>query len=138
MRAQNNYRVSALILIGMLSILFFMNNVTAQEKTPNIRVAKLLIDPAKIDAYKAALKEEIDASIQKEPGVLSLYAVYEKKEPSHVTVFEIYASEEAYRSHIQTPHFKKYKASTADMVKSLELTEMAPIALGSKPKLPAQ
>lgn len=108
------------------------SQATAQNSTLNIRIARLVIDPAKLEAYKTALKEEIEASIRNESGVLSLYAVYDKNEPSHVTVFEIYASQEAYQSHIQTPHFKKYKAATADMVKSLGLAETLPIALGSK------
>ena len=35
-----------------------------------MRLAELEIDPAQVDSYKAALKEEIEASIRLEPGVL--------------------------------------------------------------------
>jgi hypothetical protein len=34
-----------------------------------VRLAKLVIDPTKLEAYKAALKEEIEASIRLEPPV---------------------------------------------------------------------
>jgi quinol monooxygenase YgiN len=64
--------------------------------------------------------------------VLTLYAVYEKDHPTHVTVFEIYANADAYKAHLKTPHFIQYKTSTKDMVKSLELIETVPIALESK------
>jgi quinol monooxygenase YgiN len=37
-----------------------------------------------------------------------LYAVADKKKPTHITIFETYADTAAYRSHIETPHFKKY------------------------------
>jgi len=45
---------------------------------------------------------------------------------------EIYADEEAYRKHIQTPHFQKYKQGTLDMVKSLELVDSTPLIPGLK------
>lgn len=95
-------------------------------------MAKLRIDPAQLETYKAALKEEIENSVKVEPGVLTLYAVSEKENPAHITIFEIYAGAEAYKAHLETPHFKKYKNSTKEMVRSLELVEVDPIALGSK------
>ena len=53
-----------------------------------------------------------------------------------MTVFEIYADAAAYKAHLLTPHFLKYKTTTRDMVKSLELTETIPIALETKPNIP--
>jgi 4-carboxymuconolactone decarboxylase len=63
-----------------------------------------------------------------------LYAVAEKERPNHITILEIYASEEAYQKHIQTPHFLKYKNGTKDMVKSLELIEVDPLIPGMRIK----
>ena len=94
-----------------------------------MRIAKLQIDSAQLENYKAALKEHAETAVRLEPGVLTLYAVYEKNNPTHVTVFEIYANEDAYKAHLETVHFKKYKSATKDMVKSLELIPCAPIAL---------
>jgi len=94
-----------------------------------MRIARIVVDSAQLESYKAALKEGITTAVRMEPGVLSLSAVYEKDHPTHVTVFEIYADEKAYRSHIQTPHFLKYKSIVQQMVKSLELVDVAPIVL---------
>ncbi len=88
-----------------------------------VRLAKLVIDPTQLEQYNALLKEEIEASVKLEPGVLTLYAVADKNRPDHITILEIYADADAYKKHIQTPHFLKYKNGTKDMVKSLELTE---------------
>ena len=44
-------------------------------------------------------------------------AVYENDHPTHVTVFEIYADENAYRAHIQTPHFLKYKNTVQHLLR---------------------
>jgi 4-carboxymuconolactone decarboxylase len=88
-----------------------------------------------LEEYKAILKEEIEASVRIEPGVLTLYAVSEKENPTHFTILEIYADSAAYRAHLQTPHFIRYKASTKNMVKSLELVETTPLIPGMKIKV---
>ena len=109
--------------------------VMAAAKTmeqPLVRIAELEIDPGQVPAYRDALKEEIATSIRVEPGVLSLYAVSVKDQPSQVRIFETYKDQAAYESHLQTPHFKKYKAETQGMVKSLRLIETEPILLGAK------
>ena len=100
---------------------------TAQEKGQMVRLAKLVIDSAQLESYKAFLKEEIETSLRVEPGVLTLYAVSEKQKPTHITILEIYKDVEAYKAHIQTPHFLKYKTGTKYMVKSLELAETVPL-----------
>jgi quinol monooxygenase YgiN len=97
-----------------------------------VRIAELEIDPAQLDAYKLALKEEIEASIRLEPGVLTLYAVSLKEHPEQIRLFETYRDALAYESHLQSPHFKTYKSRTQQMVKSLRLFETEPILLGSK------
>lgn len=109
-------------------------SVLGQQSSLVVRIAKLQIDSAQLEYYKTALKENAETAIRAEPGVLTLYAVYEKNNPTHVTVFEIYASQDAYKAHLQTAHFIKYKTTTKDMVKSLELIETVPIALESKYK----
>jgi quinol monooxygenase YgiN len=97
-----------------------------------VRLAELEIDPAQLDRYKSALREEIEASIRLEPGVLTLYSVSVKGHPTQIRLFEMYASQAAYEAHLQSPHFRKYKAETTGMVKSLTLLETDPILLGSK------
>lgn len=108
--------------------------VTESGKEQMVRLAKLVIDSTQLENYKAALKEEIEASVQHEPGVLTLYAVAEKDNPTHITILEIYADTSAYKAHLQTPHFIKYKSITKEMVKSLELIETTPMIPGMKIK----
>jgi quinol monooxygenase YgiN len=99
---------------------------------PYVRVAEIEIDPVQLEAYKAAVSEEIETSVRAEPGVLALYAVAAKDNPAHIWVFEIYADEDAYKAHLETPHFKKYKAATQDMVTQLKLIDTVPIMLSAK------
>lgn len=109
----------------LISILFLSYKATAQHHM--VRLAKLEIDSAQLEPYKAFLKEEIETSVRVEAGVLTLYAVFEKQHPTKVTILEIYADTAAYKAHIQTPHFLKYKNGTLNMVKSLELVEADPL-----------
>jgi quinol monooxygenase YgiN len=106
----------------------------AKAQQPYVRVAEIEIDPARLEAYKAMVHEQIEAAVRLEPGVLALYAVSQKDNPTHIIVFEMYADMEAYQAHLETPHFKKYKTDTQDIVKSLKLLETVPIVLGAKPR----
>jgi len=99
-----------------------------------LQEAEIEIDPAQLEDYKAAVSEQIEAATRVEPGVLALYAVSEKDNPARVRMFEIYRDVDAYRAHLETAHFKKYKATTEKMVKSLKLVQTTPIMLGAKPR----
>ncbi|KIC95925.1 putative quinol monooxygenase [Flavihumibacter solisilvae] len=111
------------------------NSLSAQEQNKQIvRLAKLVIDSAQLQRYNEFLKEGVETSVRLEPGVLTLFAVAEKERPTHITILEIYANAEAYKQHLQTTHFLKYKNGTKDMVKSLELVETIPLVPGMKIK----
>ena len=117
----------------LLASLIMSTHITASAQDNRvIRVARIVIDSAQLENYKAALKEGIETAVKVEPGVLMLQAVSDREHPTHVTVFEIYADAAAYKSHIETPHFKKYKNTVKNMVKSLELTDVDPVAFAAK------
>lgn len=99
-----------------------------------VRLSRIKVDPGRLEEYNAYLKEEIEASMRLEPGVLALYAVAEKDAPHRITILEIYADRAAYESHLKTPHFQKYKQGTLEMVKDLELVDTDPLIPGLKIK----
>ena len=116
-----------MVSLTMQALVSCSQPVVDMESNQKVRLAKLTIDSTQLEAYNALLKEEIEASMRLEPGVLTLFALAEKDNPTRITILEIYASEESYKSHLQTPHFKKYKTASADMVESLELIETDPL-----------
>jgi len=80
-----------LLLVGATIIASLSAPAVAQDtKEPYVRVAEIEIDPAQLDAYSAAVKEQIEAAVRSEPGVVALYSVADKENPAHVFVFEIY------------------------------------------------
>lgn len=100
--------------------------------TKIVRISELEIDPTQLDAYRALLAEEIEASVDNEPGVLMLHAVAERDRPERIRILEVYAGGEAYEAHLQAPHFLKYKIGTAGMVTSLKLVDVDPVIMRGK------
>lgn len=117
---------------AIICCMIFYTPATAQQ-SQMVRLAKIKVDSSQLVAYNAALKEQMTTAIALEPGVLTYYAVADKKDPSSITILEIYADTSAYKLHIQTPHFKRYKEAVKDIVKSLELIDVDVIAIAKKP-----
>jgi quinol monooxygenase YgiN len=131
---EDNMKVKQLLVLGA-SVLAspLCGGAVAQEmKEQYVQVAEIEIEPAQLQDYYTAVKEHIASAIRVEPGVLVLYAVAEKDNPTRVRVFEVYKDMDAYRTHLEAPHFKKYKTATEKMVKSLKLVQTVPIMLGAK------
>jgi quinol monooxygenase YgiN len=109
--------------------------VVAQKDKQLVRLAIIEVDSVQLDRYNEFLQEEIVASIEKEPGVITLFAVAERAHPEFITLFETYADSSRYRKHLATPHFERYKQGTLQMVKHLELVETTPIFYHRKHEL---
>lgn len=94
------------------------------ENDMMVRISEIEIIPEFLEEYNSILKEEASASIKLEKGVIAIFPMYQKENPTQIRIVEIYANKEAYQFHLQTPHFLKYKTSTLKMVKSLKLIDM--------------
>lgn len=121
-----------LIISLIVLTLSISNKAMAQEKNQMVRLVKIKIDPSQLDNYNMALKEQMTTAVRVEPGVLTYYAVADKSDPSNISILEIYADTAAYKSHIETAHFKKYKNAVKDIVKSLEIIDVSLIGSAKK------
>ncbi|OLY94638.1 Quinol monooxygenase YgiN [Cnuella takakiae] len=121
-------------LLFLLSLLCF-GTLAAQKNSMLIRVSEIEIDSSALDAYKRILQEEAAASVRLEPGVISIYPMYQKDRPTQVRILEIYADRAAYEAHLKTPHFLKYKTTTQKMVKALRLLDMEAIDAETMPAI---
>lgn len=125
------------IILGLpiLLIMFLSNSYSNkdQDKKPfdssdmMIRISEIEIHPEYLDQYIAILKEESEASVRLELGVISIFPMFQKENPNQIRILEIYEDKASYQSHLQTPHFKHYKTSTLNMVKTLRLIDMEAI-----------
>ena len=92
-----------------------------------IRISEIEIEPEYLEEYLTILKEESKASVELEPGVISIYPMFQKENPNEIRILEIYTDKKAYQAHLETTHFKHYKTTTLKMVKSLKLVDMKAI-----------
>lgn len=134
-------KLTPLVFITFMVLLANACNISQQKKTGidmkdlMIRISEIEIDFQSLEEYKAILKEEAKASVLLEPGVISIYPMFQKDNPTQVRILEIYANREAYKSHLETPHFLKYKTTTLKMVKSLRLVDMEAIDTETMPEI---
>ena len=92
-----------------------------------VRIAEIEVFPEWLDAYLAAAKTVGAESVAKEPGVVCIFPMQQRENPCSIRIVEIYRNEAAYKTHLQTPHFRTYKEGTPHMIKSLKLVPMTPL-----------
>ncbi|MGM9509964.1 putative quinol monooxygenase [Larkinella sp. GY13] len=125
-------------VISFLAIVYLLvsyQTALAQQPEKMVRISEIEIDPAFLEAYKTILAEESAASVKLEPGVIAIFPMYQKENPTSVRILEMYASKTAYEQHLKTAHFLKYKTATLNMVKSLKLVDMGVIDVATMPLL---
>ena len=126
----NMYKVA---IIGFFSLILTAASLSAQENTLRVtensivRLSCIEVDPAQLTEYCRFAEECGRTSMAKEPGVLFMYSMADKRQPNKITILEIYADRAAYESHIKSPHFQKYKQGTIKMVQKLELLDQTPL-----------
>ena len=106
---------------ALISMLFATTSF-AQDML--VRIAEIEVYPQYLKEYLAIAKEVDRLSIEREPGVVCLFPMQSAEDSTQIRILEIYASQEAYQSHIQSAHFQKYKQGTLHMVKNLNLPDM--------------
>ena len=114
----------------VLSITAMAQEVAATPvnyKTMIVRLAEIEVYPEYLQEYLKFANEVDRQSVEREPGVICLFPMQSAEDSTQIRILEIYASEDAYQSHIKTEHFQKYKQGTMHMVKSLKLPTMQPL-----------
>ena len=123
--------MASLIAAAFLAIGNVTNEVETASATNSlsiiVRIAEIEVHPEHLEAYLDAAKTVGAESVAKEPGVVCIFPMQKKEQPTQIRIVEIYRDEAAYKAHLETPHFKMYKTGTLHMVKSLNLAPMKPL-----------
>lgn len=130
MAVKSSFAVAMIIATSCMVSCSHPNNMVKKEKMGNdaiVRLSKIEIYPRYLDEYMKFAVEVGTKSLQTEPGVLTMYAMQDKKNPCIITILETYSGQKAYESHIASDHFQKYKQGTLHMVKKLELCDQTPL-----------
>ncbi len=101
--------------------------INATLENAIFRIAEIEVKPKFLDAYLAAAADVGATSVREEPGVLCIFPMQDAEKPTSIRIVEIYRDEAAYKSHLATPHFLRYKTGTPHMIESLRLAPMRPL-----------
>ena len=118
-------------ILSILFILIFIGNtpIFAQELIQDnnnamvIRISEIEVYPDYLEEYLKFAKEVAFESVKNEKGVVSIYPMSVIKDNTRIKILEIYKNQDAYKKHIESSHFKKYKEGTLHMVKHLDLVD---------------
>ena len=133
-KQNTDFKIKAPIFFSILLLMTVSyQTASAQPEEPMVRLAEIEIDTAYLEEYQAILKEEAAASVELEPGVITIFPMYQKEDSAQIKILEIYANKAAYEQHLKTPHFQKYKTTTLKMVKSLKLIDMEAVDMATMP-----
>ena len=100
-----------------------------------IRISEIEVFPEYVTEYLDFAKKVGQESVEKEPGVICIYPMIQKRDSCQIRILEIYRDQDAYRSHLQTPWFQTYKQGTLHMVKNLDLVDMTAMNRAAMPEI---
>ena len=121
------------IALGVAAWLLPMRGeqATAQSGPLHILVVEYDIVPAEIDKYLTAIKE-LGAAAVKEPGCRQLSIAVSQKDVNHVLLFEVWDNAAALDAFFATDGFKKYQATTANMISKRDIRAFSSVAINMK------
>ena len=122
----------AVVLLGGAAMLQLPGReAAAQAGGVYVNAVDLDIKPGDMPKFLEAVKEN-GANAVKEPGCREFNITVLANRPNHVFLYEVYDNEAALATHRTTEHFKKFMATTANMVADRNVRAMSVIAFNSK------
>jgi autoinducer 2-degrading protein len=106
---------------------------TAQSAGMYVNAVDLDIVPTEREKFLAAITENGMATV-KEPGCRRFDILNLASDPNHFLLYEVYDNEAALQAHRASDHFKKYAATTANMVAKREARPMSVVASNAQAK----
>jgi len=121
------------IALGVAAWLLPMRGEQASAQTGPLHVLVVEYDivPAEIDKYLTAIKE-LGAAAVKEPGCRQLSIAVSQKDANHVLLFEVWDNAAALDAFFATDGFKKYQATTANMISKRDIRAFSSVAINMK------
>jgi (4S)-4-hydroxy-5-phosphonooxypentane-2,3-dione isomerase len=119
------------VLAGASFMLLQSRHAAAEAGGVYINAVDLVIVPSEMPKFLEAIKEN-GANAVTEPGCRVFNITVLNNNPNHVFLYEVYDNEAALEAHRRTPHFKKYAATTKDMIAERQVRPMSVIAMNAK------
>ena len=79
-------------------------------------IAPVQIKPGSRDAFVEAIIGDAIGSVRDEPGCRRFDVIQDADDENRVWLYEAYDDEAAFKAHLETPHFIKFRDATADII----------------------
>jgi autoinducer 2-degrading protein len=122
---------AALLAGAALFVSLPSRDAAAQAGGVYINLVELVVIPSEMPKFLEAIKDN-GANAVKEPGCREFNITVLANNPNHVVLYEVYDNEAALAAHRNTDHFKKFAATTANMIADRNVRAMSVIAFNSK------
>lgn len=129
--ALTSVAVASLLTGAALAVAIPSREAAAQTAGLYVNAVDLVVIPSEMPKFLEAIKEN-GANSVKEPGCREFNISVLAGNPNHVFLYEVYDNEAALNAHRQTDHFKKYQATTANMIADRSVRALSSVALNSK------
>jgi autoinducer 2-degrading protein len=125
--------VAAIALLAAAAILLPLPSRDAAAQTAGVYINAVDLDivPSETAKFLEAVKENGEFAV-KEPGCREFNITVLANNPNHVFLYEVYDNEAALTAHRNGEHFKKFQATTANMVSGRNVRAMTLVAFNSK------
>jgi quinol monooxygenase YgiN len=100
------------------------------------RWSELEVDSAHMDRFRELANDNVRETRRAELGVLAFHWAAMKNHPSRIRVLEIYTDESAYKAHLESAHYQRFRDSSRSLLKGHSLHEAIPVAVCAKTQLP--
>ena len=79
-------------------------------------VVTIRVQPAKWDAFLPLMLANAKASLADEPGCHQFDVCQDAERPNEVFLYELYTDQDAFKAHLEAPHYLSFNESTTPMV----------------------
>jgi quinol monooxygenase YgiN len=123
----------ALLVAGAVLLPMPGQRVAAQSAGMFVNAVDIDVVPAEREKYLAAITENGAAAV-KEAGCRRFDILNLSSNTNHFLLYEVYDNEAAFQAHRATDHFKKYAATTANMVAKRDARQMSVVVSNAQSK----
>ena len=82
----------------------------------HVLIVDFRVKPEQLDRFMKMIDENARASVTNEAGCLQFDVTRANDDPCHVMLYEVYASEEAFKTHMTMAHTQAFLGPAKDML----------------------
>jgi autoinducer 2-degrading protein len=96
-----------------------------------VMLVKLQVKPELVDDFKAAILQNAELSVQRDPGCVRFDVLQQPDDPTRWLLYEVYDREQAWVAHRQAPHFLAFMEVGNRAIVTREATKLTGINIKS-------